>query len=88
MPVRYIRCFLRATTRIANCEIYNLPGMAIYLHGNDHIIEYNKIHHVLQSVSDSGAIYMGRDMSEVGNIIRHNFRTVWGRGNFCAITIF
>ena len=59
--------------RIANCEIYNLPGMAVYLHGNDHIIEYNKIHHVLQSVSDSGAIYMGRDMSEVGNIIRHNF---------------
>ena len=59
--------------RVANCEIYNLPGMAIYLHGNDHIIEYNKIHHVLQSVSDSGAIYMGRDMSEVGNVIRHNF---------------
>lgn len=59
--------------RIANCEIYNLPGMGIYLHGNDHIIEYNKIHHVLQSVSDSGAIYMGRDMSEVGNIIRQNF---------------
>ncbi len=59
--------------RIANCEIYNLPGMAIYLHGNDHIIEYNKIHDVVKDTSDSGAIYMGRDMSEVGNIIRFNF---------------
>ena len=59
--------------RIAHCEISDLPGMAIYLHGNDHCIEYNRIHHVLQEVSDSGAIYMGRDMSEVGNIIRYNF---------------
>ena len=58
---------------VRNCEIYDLPGMAIYIHGNDHLIEYNKIHHVLRSVSDSGAIYMGRDMSEVGNIFRYNF---------------
>lgn len=59
--------------RVIHCEIHDLPGMAIYLHGNDHLIEYNKIHHVLKSVSDSGAIYMGRDMSEVGNIFRYNF---------------
>ena len=59
--------------KICHCEIHDLPSMAIYMHGNDHIIEYNKIHHVLQIVSDAGAIYMGRDMSEVGNIIRYNF---------------
>lgn len=59
--------------QVTHCEIHDLPGMAIYLHGNDHLIEYNKIHHVLLSVSDSGAIYMGRDMSEVGNIFRYNF---------------
>lgn len=58
---------------VSHCEIYNLPGMAIYLHGNDHIIEYNKIHSVLTEVSDSGAVYMGRDMSEVGNVFRYNF---------------
>ena len=58
---------------IRNCEIYDLPGMAIYLHGNDHLIEYNKIHHVCLMASDCAAIYMGRDMSEVGNVIRHNF---------------
>lgn len=59
--------------RIANCEIYDLPGFAIYLHGNDHIIEYNKIHDVVKNVADAGAIYMGRDLSEVGNVIRYNF---------------
>lgn len=58
---------------VSHCEIYDMPGMGIYLHGNDHIIEYNKIHDVLKSISDSGAIYMGRDMSEVGNIFRNNY---------------
>lgn len=59
--------------KIQHCEMYDLPSMAIYMHGNDHLIEYNKIHDVLQLVSDAGAIYMGRDMSEVGNVIRYNF---------------
>lgn len=59
--------------KITHCHIHDLPGIAIYLHGNDHLVEYNRIHHVLKEVSDAGAIYMGRDMSEVGNIFRHNF---------------
>lgn len=58
---------------VSHCEIYNVPSIGIYMHGNDHIIEYNKVHDVVQSTSDSGAIYMGRDMSEVGNIIRNNY---------------
>jgi len=58
---------------ISHCEMYDMPGMAIYLHGNDHIIEYNKIHEVVKEVSDAGAIYMGRDMSEVGNVFRNNY---------------
>lgn len=76
--------------RIANCEIYDLPGFAIYLHGNDHIIEYNKIHDVINNVSDAGAIYMGRDLSEVGNEIRYNFiYNIFGlkikEGGACAV---
>ena len=58
---------------IRNCDIYDLTGFAVYLHGNDHLIEYNKIHDVIKEVSDAGAIYMGRDLSEVGNVIRYNF---------------
>lgn len=59
--------------RISNCELYNAPSMAILLHGNDHIIEYNEIHHVCQEVHDQGAIYYGRDPSERGHLVKHNF---------------
>lgn len=58
---------------ISHCLMYDLPGMAIYMHGNDHIIEYNDISDCVKETSDSGAIYMGRDMSEVGNIFRNNY---------------
>lgn len=59
--------------QIQHCEIYDLPHFAIWLHGNDHLIEYNKIHHVVQKTVDAGAFYMGLDASEVGNILRYNY---------------
>ncbi|HKK64042.1 MAG TPA: right-handed parallel beta-helix repeat-containing protein [Bacteroidales bacterium] len=43
--------------RISHCEMYNAPSMAILLHGNDHLIEYNEIHHVCREVHDQGAIF-------------------------------
>ncbi|MBO5453706.1 MAG: right-handed parallel beta-helix repeat-containing protein [Clostridia bacterium] len=58
---------------ISHCELENLDGFAVYLHGNDHILEYTKIHNVAKIISDGAAFYMGRDPSEVGNIIRYNF---------------
>ena len=59
--------------RIAHCHIHDCPGQAILLHGNDHVIELNRIHHVVTDISDQAAIYMGRDPSESGNVVRHNF---------------
>jgi len=59
--------------RIAHNEIYDAQHMAILIHGNDHIIEFNDIHDVLKETSDAGAIYMGRDWTERGNIIRYNY---------------
>ncbi len=59
--------------RIANNHIYNAPDMAIYLHGNDHIIEYNYIHDVMLESGEGGWFYMGRDLAELGNVIRYNF---------------
>jgi len=58
---------------IINCEIYNGPAMGILLHGNDHIVEYNNIHHMALVVDDMGAFYHGRDPSERGNIVRYNY---------------
>ena len=59
--------------RISNCELYNAPSMAILLHGNDHLIEYNEIHHVCQDVHDQGALYYGRDPSERGHKVLYNY---------------
>ena len=58
---------------VANNRIYDAPHMAIYLHGNEHIIEYNHIHHVALEASDMGWFYMGRDPSNFGNVLRYNF---------------
>ena len=58
---------------IKNNEIYNCPGSAILLHGNDHTIEKNEIHHAVTDGDDMGAIYYGRDPSELGNKVINNF---------------
>ena len=58
---------------VSHCLMHDLPGMAIYMHGNDHLIEFNDISRVVLETSDSGAIYMGRDMSEVGCVFRNNY---------------
>lgn len=60
-------------SRIAHNHIYNSPHQAILIGGNEHRIEYNDIHDVVRETDDSGAIYMGRDWSEAGNEIRHNY---------------
>jgi len=59
--------------KIQHCRINNAPGTAIYLHGNDHVIEYNEIDHVMMDGDDQGAYYLGRDPSEFNNIVRYNY---------------
>jgi len=58
---------------IRNNEIYNCPGSAILLHGNDHLIEKNIIHDAVTDGDDMGALYYGRDPSESGNKLINNF---------------
>ena len=59
--------------RISHCKIHEAPGLALYLHGNDHVIEYNEVFHAMTDGDDMGVFYMGRDPSERGNIIRYNY---------------
>ena len=47
--------------------------MAVGIKGNEHILEFNEVHNVCRETGDVGAIYMGRDWTERGNIIRFNF---------------
>ena len=58
---------------VAHNLIYDAPHHAILLGGNDHLIEYNEIHHVCRQTGDAGAFYMGRDWTMRGNIVRFNY---------------
>lgn len=59
--------------RLAHNSIHNAPHQAIGLGGNDHIIEFNEVFDICQESDDCGAFYMGRNPSNRGTIIRHNF---------------
>lgn len=59
--------------RVVHCEIYGSDWQGIYVHGNDHLFEYNEIHHVTLNSDDTSPWYIGRDPSDRGNIIRYNY---------------
>jgi hypothetical protein len=43
------------------------------VHGNDHVFEFNHVHHVALNSNDASAWYLGRDPSDQGNVVRWNF---------------
>ncbi|MDF2650832.1 MAG: putative pectin lyase [Paenibacillus sp.] len=57
----------------AHNYIHDAPHVGILIYGNDHLIEYNEIENVLTETGDAGAIYMGRDWTEQGVVIRYNY---------------
>ncbi|MBN2090613.1 right-handed parallel beta-helix repeat-containing protein [candidate division KSB1 bacterium] len=59
--------------RIVHNEIFNSDFQGIYVHGNEHIFEYNHFHHLSVNSNDTSPWYIGRDPSDRGNIIRYNF---------------
>ena len=75
--------------RAAHNVIHDAPHTAILNSGNDHIIEFNEIHHVCQETGDVGAFYMGRDWSMRGNIVRYNyFHDLSGPGLHGAMAVY
>ena len=56
----------------AHNEMYNSPHEAITFDGNDHVMEYNVIHHVNLKTDDGGAIYANAHWDWCGNLIRYN----------------
>ncbi|NUQ00050.1 MAG: right-handed parallel beta-helix repeat-containing protein, partial [Armatimonadetes bacterium] len=62
---------------VGNIARHNLlndsPHTAVGFSGNDHRIELNEIHSVCFESNDAGAIYSGRDWSQRGTVVRHNY---------------
>jgi hypothetical protein len=59
--------------RVRHNHIHHAPHFAVWAHGNDHLVEFNEIDRVCLDSSDTGAFYIGRNMSERGVMVRHNF---------------
>lgn len=59
--------------RLAHNLLHDGPHQAIGLSGNDHVIEFNEIHHTGMETDDCGSFYMGRNPSERGSVLRYNF---------------
>lgn len=59
--------------RVAHNEIFNADLQGVYVRGNEHVTEFNHIHHVAQDSNDASAWYLGRDPSDRGNVVRWNF---------------
>ncbi|MDP6041821.1 MAG: right-handed parallel beta-helix repeat-containing protein, partial [Candidatus Latescibacteria bacterium] len=59
--------------RTANNHIHHSSDAAIQLSGNEHLVTYNRIHHVCLETEDVGAVFMQRDWTERGIRIQHNF---------------
>lgn len=51
----------------------DIPHMAIRILGNEHIIEYNEFDRIGDETGDAGAIYIGKDWSMRGNVVRYNY---------------
>lgn len=59
--------------RAAHNHIHDAPHAGILMTGNDHTIEFNNIHHLALETGDVGAVYIGRDYTERGTVIRNNY---------------
>lgn len=76
---RWSKCYVPAIQmsgvghRASHNLIHDHPHCAILFTGNDHLIDFNDIHHIALESGDVGAIYTGRDYSFRGNRIRHNY---------------
>jgi hypothetical protein len=76
---RWSKCYVPAVLmhgvglRASHNLIHDHPHCAILYGGNDHLIEFNDIHHIALETGDVGAIYAGRDYSCRGNRIVHNY---------------
>ena len=73
---RWSKCYVPAIQmdgvgqRASHNLIHDHPHAAILFNGNDHLIEFNDIHHIALESGDVGAIYTGRDYTYRGNRIR------------------
>ncbi|MBO7358989.1 MAG: right-handed parallel beta-helix repeat-containing protein [Clostridia bacterium] len=73
---------------VAHNEICHAPHTAILYYGKYITVEYNHVHHVVRHASDAGAIYSGRDWTNVGCRVNYNYVHDIGDGDFTPDGIY
>lgn len=58
---------------LAHNYIHDAPHAGILFGGNENLLEFNEIHNIAKETGDVGAFYIGRDWTQRGNVIRHNY---------------
>ena len=58
--------------RVAHNHFHHAPSSAMRIEGNDHVIEYNAVDHVVRESDDQGAVDMWGNPSYRGVVIRFN----------------
>ncbi len=75
--------------RIAHNVIHDAPHMALSAPGNDHVIEFNEVFRVVYESGDAGAYYVGRDWTQRGTVLRHNYwHDIRGYGGLGGMTVY
>ena len=75
--------------RVAHNLIHDMPHSAMWVGGNDHMVEFNEIHSVCYEANDAGAIYSGRSWTSRGNVVRNNFiHNVHGMGGRFVMGVY
>jgi hypothetical protein len=75
--------------RIAHNLVHDGPHMALAAGGNDHVVEFNEIHNVVEESGDAGAYYVGRDWTQRGNVLRYNYwHQIVGGTGYGGMTIY
>lgn len=59
--------------RVAHNLMYNGPSSAMRIEGNDHLIELNEVHSMVQESDDQGALELFRNPTYRGVVFRHNY---------------
>ncbi|MCR4578574.1 MAG: right-handed parallel beta-helix repeat-containing protein [Clostridiales bacterium] len=73
---------------VAHNEICFSPHTAVLYYGKYISVEYNHVHHVVSHASDAGAIYSGRDWTNVGCRVNYNYVHDIGDGEFAPDGIY
>jgi hypothetical protein len=74
--------------KVSHNEIFNSDWHGIFVHGNDHVFEYNHIHDVTLNSNDTSPWYIGRNPSDRGNVVRYNYLDNCGNANRMTMGIY